>query len=136
MAGTPPETEMRKILLRMGVEFTEQERVAGHRIDFVLRGRRGLVLVDPNGDRWHRWQKIVDCDRKKLNRVIAAGALPMGVWWSRIQKEPQGVADAIVYAVEAGRLRFWDWAVPVGSLDRAEGRRVARLVDWSFAHPD
>jgi very-short-patch-repair endonuclease len=117
------EERMADLLIGAGVLFERQRKWAGHRIDFTLLGPVPPVLVDVNGEWWHAWAKIVDCDRVKLNRVFGAGLLVLGVWSQRLEHDLAGVWDAISLA-ERGRLAFWDWNVPIGSLD--EG--VARIV--------
>lgn len=125
MPGKKPPTEIRmaELLTEAGIEFEEQGKFAGHRIDFLLEPldrSRVPVCLDVNGDRWHSWQKIVDCDRKKLNRVLEAGGLPLGVWWSRLQRSEQEVASGIGSAIRWGRLPWWDWRVePVSLSPRA-----------------
>lgn len=111
---SPAHVLMRQRLTEWGWSFVEEERVAGHRIDFVVEGRLG---VDVNGDHWHRWPKIVACDRKKLGRVFAAnGPIVLGVWYSRLVRDPEGVRQAVDLAFREGRLAFWDWAVPVDTV--------------------
>lgn len=111
MTRTPPEEWMAAALDRLGFVYEEQGLFAGHRIDFLVQSARGEVCLDANGDRWHRWKKIVDCDRLKLDRVLFAGGLPCGIWWSRMQKDPARAEAMIVAAVKEGILLEWDWAV-------------------------
>lgn len=129
---------MRELLTRLsswhGWTVIEEEKVAGHRIDFVVsmpyRGEMRRLGVDVNGDRWHRWQKIVDCDRVKLNRVFGpdSDVLVLGVWWSRLQERPESVEHAILTGLMHRRLAWWDWAVPVESLHPVSGREARSRV--------
>jgi hypothetical protein len=133
---TPPtELAMRETLASLGLWWEEQVRVEGHAIDFVVEGETGLLLIDTNGDRWHRWGKIKACDLIKLNRVHSAGHCALGVWWSRQQRSPDLVRRGVLLAYLTGRLPWWDWAVPVSDLlPEARANVEARLVcdsDWS-----
>lgn len=129
MSRTPPEQAMSELLDRAGIGYTEQERTAGHRIDFTLHPAGRRILLDVNGDGWHRWRKIVDCDRVKIVRVLDAGNCPWAVWWSRLQRNPAQV-EAAVRAMATSNHQFlpwWDWAVEIDSLpDRAA--ETARLL--------
>lgn len=109
--------------------FDEERKFAGHAIDFFVSSGRGPVLVEANGDRWHRWEKIRQCDLKKLNRVLVAGGCPVGIWWSRIQKEPDFVGEAIEVAVKSRRLLFWDWAVSPEELSSKAQGELSRLLE-------
>lgn len=111
---------MHDLLTMAAVPFLEQERVAGHKIDFVVEWNGSRVCVDTNGDRWHRWEKIVQSDRTKLDRVLAAGELPLGVWWSVLQRSPDEVLEAIRWTHRHRRLYWWHWAVPIESLRQSE----------------
>src|SRR6478609_2954187 len=91
---------MRELLTRKMFPFVEEEKIAGHRIDFVIPTHWGRLGVDVNGDRWHSWGKIMDCDRLKLNRVFEAEACVLGVWWSRLQRSPEQVALMIASATQ------------------------------------
>jgi very-short-patch-repair endonuclease len=127
MARSVPEQVMFDLLTEKGYEFEEQQRVAGHKIDFVVvRERR--VCLDTNGDHWHSWPKIVACDVVKLDRVLAAGELPLGVWWSRLRRSPEEVVSGLEQTLLFGRLPWWDWNVRVESLRPENGRRVRSLV--------
>jgi hypothetical protein len=122
---------MRELLTDMGLRFAEEEKVAGHRIDFVVtRFGEPALGVDVNGDRWHRWKKIRECDRVKLDRVFAPGVEPLvlGVWWSRLQRSPESVVDAIRLGRDQHRLAWWDWAVRFDEMSPASGQRAASLV--------
>lgn len=129
---------MRELLTRLeswhAWVVAEEMKVAGHRIDFVVemewQGVTRRLGVDVNGDRWHRWKKIVDCDRVKLDRVFGpdSDTLVLGVWWSRLQSSPASVEEGILTGLMHGRLVWWDWAVPIESLHPVSGRRVASLV--------
>lgn len=116
---TPPEEAMATLLRRAGLPFVEQARVSGHRIDFVVVSGGSPLLVDTNGDRWHHWSKIVESDRVKLDRMLAAGWLPLGVWWSRLERSPDEVLEGIRWSFRHDRLAWWDWAVPIESLQHS-----------------
>lgn len=118
MSGKEPPTEiaMRELLTRMGQPFEEQALFAGHRIDFLLQGGVRPVCLDTNGDRWHSWGKIVACDRIKIRRVVEAGGLPLGVWWSRLQRSEEAVWEGVQYALTTGCLPWWDWKVWLSDL--------------------
>lgn len=120
---TPAERDMADLLDSVRFPFEEQLPFAGHKIDFTVYLNDRAVLLDVNGDRWHRWQKIVDCDRKKLNRMLEAGGIPLAAWWSRVKKEPDAVLAAIVLASH-GRLAYWDWAVDLDSLSPVASERA------------
>jgi very-short-patch-repair endonuclease len=118
------EEQTAHLLSVRGIPFERQRRWAGHRIDFTLYGDATRpVLLDVNGEWWHAWDKIVACDRVKLNRVFGAGLTVLGVWSNRLRLDLQSVWEGIEAARE-GRLAFWDWNVAVGSLDDG----VARIV--------
>lgn len=129
---SPAHLAMRDLLATIpNVTVTEETKVAGHRIDFVVTNRYGDSLgVDVNGDRWHRWAKVRECDRVKLNRVFAPSVRPcvLGVWWSRLQRSPEFVRQAVIDGVIESRLAWWDWAVRVDELDEAPSRRVQSLL--------
>jgi hypothetical protein len=74
------EQRMEDLLVGAGVLFERQRKWAGHRIDCTLLGPVPPVLVDVNGEWWHAWAKIVDCDRVKLNRVFGTGTCRSGRW--------------------------------------------------------
>lgn len=126
MARTYAEELLAGLLEERGLFFSEQEKFAGHKIDFILHFDDRDVLLDVNGDRWHHWTKIVDCDRIKLNRVLEAGGTPTAVWLSRLQKDPTPTLDAIA-ALGAGpeRLPWWDWAVDPRSLSEMSQKRLS-----------
>jgi len=124
---SPAELALREILVEMGLGFEEERKFAGHAIDFFVASESGPVLVEANGDRWHRWEKIRQCDAKKLNRVLAAGGLPLGIWWTRLQREPAVVAEAIEIAVKSRRLVLWDWAVKPEELGPKAQFELARF---------
>ncbi|AMM44348.1 HNH endonuclease [Arthrobacter phage Kitkat] len=119
-ARTVPEQCMAHLLEGAGIPYSEQEKVGGHKIDFVAHFPSRDLLIDVNGDRWHHWMKIVDCDRIKLDRVIATHNRPFAVWWSRLQKDPAAVLAAILHMgfgeQDPDFLPWWDWAVDVDSL--------------------
>lgn len=134
---SPAEVQMRSMLEGLGVPYQEQRKVAGHSIDFVIDVGTHLVLIDPNGDRWHRWSKVRACDHVKLNRVLGADPLrtpekpciPLGVWWSRIQKDPASVIDGIDLAIRYREMAFWDWAVDVDLLEPIARRNLMEVLD-------
>jgi hypothetical protein len=111
---------MAALLTGAAIPFSEQEKVGGHKIDFVAHFPSRDLLIDVNGDRWHHWRKIVDCDRIKLDRVIATHSRPFAVWWSRLQKNPTEVLAAIIHMgyteIDPDFLPWWDWAVDIDTL--------------------
>jgi hypothetical protein len=105
------EQNLAALLDREGIRYEAQGLVAGHRIDFVVRGRF-VVAVDANGEWWHSKPKIVACDVVKLARV-SREAVVLGVWDWRIVQEPEEVVHAIVMAREWGEPPpWWDWKAP------------------------
>jgi hypothetical protein len=125
------EAALGRLLESMRVPFRPQLKWAGHRVDFtVFPPTIDPLLVDVNGDHWHSWSKIVECDRVKLNRVFGAGHVVLGVWWSRLQQDRGSVRDAIWLAAVERRLAWWDWKVPIGRLDVDVQTRVRTLLDW------
>ena len=138
---SPAHLRMRELLTEMrspsGLGFLvhEEVKVAGHRIDFVVEDWRGNALgVDVNGDRWHRWEKVRLCDVKKLSRVFAPGVEPLvlGVWWSRLQRSPESVEQAVWLGLGLSRLAWWDWAVTFEEMGPVSGPRAASLVVAAF----
>jgi hypothetical protein len=133
---SPAHVRMRELLTSAQVAGNsllvwEEVKVAGHRIDFVVEDCLGRSLgVDVNGDRWHRWEKIRQCDRVKLDRVFAPGVEPLvlGVWWSRLQRSPECVGHAILLGLGLNRLAWWDWAVTFEEMTPTSGARAASLV--------
>jgi hypothetical protein len=124
---TPPEQDMFDALTGAGFSFEEQFEFAGHKIDFGVEIDGLTVLLDVNGDRWHRWQKIIECDRVKLDRVLAAGGFPVGVWRSRmLEHGPSTVLQTVAVSAAQRRIPWWDWAVPISSLQ--EEARVRALL--------
>lgn len=122
MSRTVPEEALARLLTDAGLPFAEQQKMAGHRIDFLVDG---WMLLDVSGDRWHSWKKIVDCDRLKLERVGRAGLVPCGLWWSRLQRSPDQVAEAVRAYLGGARWRWWDWRVGVEELS-SEAQAVIR----------
>jgi hypothetical protein len=131
VTSTPPEQALAELLDSVGFEYQREALFEGHRIDFLIDAGSHVVLAEPNGDRWHRWSKIVDCDRKKLNRVLSGPmpAVPLGIWWSRLQRDPHRVLDAVTAAIVAQRLCWWDWAVKIDSLDAEPRLRLQAMMN-------
>ena len=103
------ERKMAALLDEMNVEYEEQVKIEGHRVDFLVDGR---LIVESNGDWFHRLDKWKPNDRKKLGKWKKAGVPVVGVWESRIDKEPERVKDSIMAMLVAGiEPDFWDWAV-------------------------
>lgn len=128
-ARTYAEELLAGLLEQRGIQFSEQQEFAGHKIDFTLHFPDRDVQLDVNGDRWHHWKKIVDCDRVKLNRVLNKGGVPVAVWLSRLQKDPSSTLDTLA-ALGAGPLRlpWWDWAVNPRSLTPENHEWVDHLL--------
>lgn len=126
---TPAEEDLARLLTERGLRFWEQKKIAGHKIDFIVRVGNRVIQLDINGDRWHHWQKIIDCDRIKIERVLAAGEIPLTVWWSRLKKDPEGVMDTLEgLAHGEARMPWWDWAVELDSLTPTAERRARKLL--------
>lgn len=145
---SPAHVAMRELLTSMKVQGNpllvwEEVKVRGHRIDFVVEDcLNGALGVDVNGDRWHRWEKVRLCDVKKLARVFDEGVQPLvlGVWWSRLQRSPESVEQAVHLGLRTGRLAWWDWAVTAAEMEMmvgGSGRRAQSLVprECEFASP-
>lgn len=106
------ERRLADLLDAEGIMYEEQGVVVGHRIDFLLRGRHGLVALDANGHWWHSKPKIMACDVVKLARVSKV-ALVLGVWDWRIALRPQEVVAAVRAALDQNQEPpWWDWEVP------------------------
>lgn len=134
MGRTKPEETFAKLLDNRLRSYLEQEKLGGHRIDFLVQFPQRDVLVDINGDWWHAKPKIIDCDRVKLNRVLAAGFVPFAVFYSRLQKDPLGVVRTVEdLAGGPERLPWWDWNVDIDSLDPANRDRVRLLLERGAA---
>jgi len=105
---TSAEQKMADLLDELGVPYEEQVKVDGHRVDFLV----GRVIVEANGDWWHRTEMWKSTDEKKLRKWKDAGRVVVGVWESRLDKEPEKVKEAIMVALTIGKEpEFWDWAV-------------------------
>jgi hypothetical protein len=117
---------MAELLTSLAVSFTTETKFANHRIDFTLEAEDGsLVLWDVNGDWWHSKAKIVQCDRVKIERVVAAGGLPLGVFWTRLSGSPESVATAVRRSLREPRvLPWWDWKVPIEALSLPAQRTI------------
>jgi hypothetical protein len=116
--ATKPELEFAALLDRLRIPYSLETRFAGHRIDFTLVAVSGQpVLWDVNGDWWHSKPKIIECDRTKIVRVVAAGGLPRAVFSSRLGSTPETVAIEVRRSLHfPAELPWWDWKVPMPSL--------------------
>ena len=109
---TSAERKVSEQLDLMGLQYECEYKVEGHRADFWLPAVD--LVIEANGDWWHRTDMWLKTDAKKIARWRAAGVRFLGVWESRIDKEPFSFREALRMMIEDPKCEapFWDWAVP------------------------